>query len=209
MSDTTLNVIDGVEITKEMVDLYAMRFGVDATANMPGILGSLAMWIRGQGELDSYLTDSNETHMQFANLRKAYFNAKGMNAEPARSKVSFLDVVPNYEPGEGTSSRPGVAGQPDPRPLATERQPQFGEPVPVGQVSQVHADGTAVRPEEGSAAVDAAKSQEFSHTASPARQAPVAESQAYVQGREMTEADRKNEHPHAKDPIHGDHKGKK
>lgn len=87
-----LNTVDGVEITQEMVDLFAKRFDMDAASNEAGILGSIGGWITGRGTLDSHLTDSEEGRRMFAPVRAAYFKTLGF-AEPAHSHVKFEVVA--------------------------------------------------------------------------------------------------------------------
>ncbi len=95
MSDESkvLAVIDGVNVTEEMVSLYADRFAEEnVESNQAGLVGSIGAWITGTGTPDSYLTDSPETRDVFAPVRKAYFATKGQNSdEVAFSNVSFAE----------------------------------------------------------------------------------------------------------------------
>lgn len=92
MNDSqVLNTVDGVEITSEMVRLYAKRFAEEnVESNQAGFVGAIGGWIEGRGPLDSYLTDSPETRDVFAPVRKAYFAKHGKNSDDVEfSKVTF------------------------------------------------------------------------------------------------------------------------
>lgn len=95
MSDESkvLAVIDGVNVTEEMVSLYADRFAEEnVESNQAGLVGSIGSWIKGTGTPDAYLTDSPETRDVFAPVRKAYFATKGQNSDEVEfSKVTFAE----------------------------------------------------------------------------------------------------------------------
>lgn len=92
------NTVDGVEITQQMVELYAKRFNIELTAaNVPGIVGTIGGWIKGIGTPDSTLTDSVEGRELFAGVRTAYF-AKLGQPEPAFSNVQF-ETLPSVPTG--------------------------------------------------------------------------------------------------------------
>ncbi|MDD5726804.1 MAG: hypothetical protein PHC53_05395 [Patescibacteria group bacterium] len=65
-----------MEITKQMVEEYAMHHDIDLTdgSQEPGIIGTLNTWADGQGELDADLVNGNPT---FAPIVEAYYTAKG------------------------------------------------------------------------------------------------------------------------------------
>lgn len=89
-----LTVVNEVEVSQEMVDLYAKRFRVDPVANREGILGSIVGWINGQGTLDAHLTDTEEGRaVGFDKVRTAYFKALGQEEPSEMSKVQFEQIA--------------------------------------------------------------------------------------------------------------------
>jgi len=87
-----LTVVNEVEVSQEMVDLYAKRFRVDPVANREGILGSIVGWINGQGTLDAHLTDTEEGRaVGFDKVRTAYF--KALEEPSEMSKVQFEQIA--------------------------------------------------------------------------------------------------------------------
>lgn len=89
-----LTVVDEVQVSQEMVDLYAKRFRIDPVANQPGILGSIIGWIGGKGELDAHLTDTEEGRaVGFDKVRTAYFKALGQEEPTEMSKVQFEQIA--------------------------------------------------------------------------------------------------------------------
>lgn len=95
----TLATVNGVEITSEMVSLYAQRFAEEnVESNQAGFVQAIASWIEGKGVLDSFLTDSPETRDVFAGVRKAHFAANGKNSDEIEfSKVTFAEGVEKGE----------------------------------------------------------------------------------------------------------------
>lgn len=88
-----------IDITKDMVLLYGQRYKIDPEAMQPGILGDLAAWCMGRGELDAILCDSKESREMFAPIRAAYFKSVG-KPEPEFSNVSWADLEGSQEKGE-------------------------------------------------------------------------------------------------------------
>lgn len=88
---TVLATIEGVDVTSEMVRLFAKRHAEEnVESNQAGFIGSIGAWIKGTGTPDAYLTDSPETRDVFAPVRKAYFATKGQNSDDvAFSNVTF------------------------------------------------------------------------------------------------------------------------
>ena len=87
-----LNTVNGVDVTQEMVDLFAKRNNVDVKenhgSNLPGVVATIGGWVEGRGELDSALTESEEGRVVFAPVRTAYFKALG-HEEPAPANGTF------------------------------------------------------------------------------------------------------------------------
>jgi len=109
MSDKiVLAEVNGVEITQEMIELYAKRFRIEAVeSNVPGIVGSIAGWCEGKGELDAFLTDSPEGHAIFAPVRTAFFKVVTPDqAEPELSKVPFEQIPEAAAPAEAAPEAP-------------------------------------------------------------------------------------------------------
>lgn len=100
MSDI-VSVVNGVEITQAMVNQYAHRYRISQD-NLDAVVGSIAMWCEGKGELDAYLTDSPETSALFAPVRAAYFTANGATEQPALSNVAYqqIEEAPAEAPAE-------------------------------------------------------------------------------------------------------------
>lgn len=89
-----VSVVSGVEITEEMLSLYAQRYAEEnVPSNVPGFIGAIAQWIHG-GSMDSFLTDSPETREAFKEVRLANYKANGLDpASVAYSNVSFAEGV--------------------------------------------------------------------------------------------------------------------
>lgn len=92
-----------IEVSAEMLEAMCERFNVEnVESNHDGLIGTLAGWAKGQGELDAYLTDSPEKRELFAEVRKSYFASLG-HEEPAYSNVSWEDR-PKVEAEKGEES---------------------------------------------------------------------------------------------------------
>lgn len=90
-----------IEVSAEMLGAMCERYNVEnVESNHDGLIGTLAGWAKGEGELDAYLCDSPEKRELFAPIRKSYFESKGQE-EPAYSNVSWEDrPQPESEKGE-------------------------------------------------------------------------------------------------------------
>ena len=89
-------------ISQEMIAKYAEKHALELNdSTSEGIRKNLESWERGEGTMDSRLTDSPETREIFAPLREAYFAAHGqVSSEVAFSNVSFNDpdaVIPTTD----------------------------------------------------------------------------------------------------------------
>lgn len=94
-----------IEVSPAMLEAMCERFNVEnVESNHDGLVGTLAGWAKGEGELDAYLCDSPEKRELFAEVRSSYFASKGQEA-PAFSNVSWEDrPKAESEKGEGVEA---------------------------------------------------------------------------------------------------------
>lgn len=107
-----------IEVTDAMIALYAQVYNIPAEAlepsykdyQVPSILGTLADWCSGNGELDARLADSPEGNALFAEIREAYFAAKGQQQPPLSQGVSADEPKANLNPTEPVVESAPVEG---------------------------------------------------------------------------------------------------